>query len=121
MEHSEQSKRIAELNDQFRRTLGNSLPGQEVIPGHVVMTQGIAALGEERQFVILKLVREFDAFTPDNDPWGEHDFAILAVEGVGSVYWKIDYYDPTLTYGSENPTDLTATMRVLTLLLPSEY
>lgn len=116
------SIRIAEQNDQFRKRAG--LPpadGEDVIPGVALMTAGIRALPLPVQLAILARVREFDTFTPDNDPYGEHDFGIIQVPGEGSVYWKIDYYDPTLTYGSEDPSDLSVTHRVLTILLAEEY
>lgn len=121
MGSSERSQKIAELNDQFRSSMGVQMPGQPLIPGHVVLTQGVAALSQEVQFSILEQVRGFNVFTSDNDPWGEHDFGIIPVEEVRSVYWKIDYYAPDLVHGSENPADLEVTVRVLTVLLASEY
>jgi hypothetical protein len=37
------------------------------------------------------------------------------------LFWKIDYYDTSLQYGSENPADPDQTTRVLTIMLASEY
>ena len=41
---------------------------------------------------LLDLVRWFDAFTPDNDPYGEHDFGSFSYAGE-TFFWKWDYYD----------------------------
>lgn len=100
------------LNDTFRLTFAG---------GQVMLTQGILALGGEAQRQILERVKTFDAFTPDNDPYGEHDFGSFEQEGAGRIFWKIDYYDPTLTGGSEDPADPKKTARVLTIMLASEY
>ena len=62
----------------------------------------------------------FDSFTEDNDPHGERDFGAFEHEGQ-RIFWKIDYYDRALTYGSENPADPQQTVRVLTIMLASEY
>ena len=37
------------------------------------------------------------------------------------IFWKIDHYDRALTYGSENAADPQQTVRVLTIMLASEY
>jgi uncharacterized protein DUF3768 len=60
------TKRIRELNDQFRRTLGGA--------GKRLVTAGVLALPFADQAVIIARVMNFDTFTPDNDPHGEHDF-----------------------------------------------
>ena len=65
-------------------------------------------------------VEMFDSFTEDNDPHGERDFGAFEHEGQ-RIFWKIDYYDRSLTYGSENPADPQQTVRVLTIMLASEY
>ena len=36
-------------------------------------------------------VTHFDVFTPDNDPYGEHDFGLVRVNG-HVVLFKIDAY-----------------------------
>ncbi|WP_396127320.1 DUF3768 domain-containing protein [Acidicapsa acidisoli] len=64
--------------------------------------------------------RPSDAFTTDDDPHGERDFGAFEHNGE-RIFWKIDYYDATLTYGSEDAADPTKTIRVLKILLASEY
>ena len=103
--------RIRVLNDAFRQTLQG---------GRVMMTRGIAALPADIQAAILRRVSEFTAFSKENDPHGEHDFGNFN-EGGHKVYWKIDYYDPTMRYGSEDATDPGKTIRMLTILLAEEY
>ena len=49
-----------------------------------------------------------------------HDFGAFVHNGE-RVFWKIDYYDPSLTKGSEDPADPQQTARVLTIMLASEY
>jgi hypothetical protein len=51
---------------------------------------------------------------------GEHDFGMIRHGGL-KVFWKIDYYDLNLRYGSENPSDPAQTRRVMTILLAEEY
>ncbi|MEQ1514918.1 MAG: DUF3768 domain-containing protein [Usitatibacteraceae bacterium] len=55
-----------------------------------------------------------------DDAHGERDFGVFEHQGE-RLFWKIDYYDPSLSFGSEDPTDLAKTHRVLTILLASEY
>jgi hypothetical protein len=99
------------LNDRLR-CLG---PG-----GSVYITRGIESLGPRAVSEIRTAVAGFDGFNEDNDPWGEHDCAVLTV-GEHRVIFKIDYYDATLTRASADPTDACATHRVLTIMLAGEY
>lgn len=105
-------KKIAELNDHLRITF--------VFGGKILMTQGISALPPEDKDAILYKVRTFDTFTEDNDPYGEHDFGSFDHKGQ-KIFWKIDYYAPDMKHGSENPADSSQTVRVLTIMLASEY
>ncbi len=107
----EKAREIARLNDELRTTFKG---------GSVYMTAGINALDEPRRLRVLAGVCQFDAFTADNDPHGEHDCGMVEIDGV-SVIWKIDYYDPTLSFHSEDPTDASLTRRVLTIMLAEEY
>ena len=106
------TKRIAALNDLCRTAMG--------IAGRLVQTPGISALPQREQSAIREKVELFDAFTPDNDPHEEHDFGSFEHAGE-RIFWKIDYYDPTLTCGSEDPSDPRQTVRVLTIMLAAEY
>lgn len=82
-----------------------------------MLTAGITTLPEADQQAILQAVQQFRDFTPDNDPYSEHDFGMVEVQG-RRIFFKIDYYDPTLTIGSEDPAQ---TRRVLTVMLAEEY
>lgn len=119
------TERIARLNDLSRRAMG--------IACVVVATEGIRGFPEADQSLLRELVETFDAFTPDNDPYGERDFGAIyqGVDGIWSasrpvdvavtVFWKIDAYDRELRFGSEDPADPAVTRRVLTIMLASEY
>jgi hypothetical protein len=102
---------IRHLNDQLRQTLAG---------GVLVMTAGVIALGHARQLTILDAVAKFDTFDESNDPYGEHDFGALEVEGE-RLFWKIDYYDRDLSAHSPDPADPSVTTRVLTIMLAEEY
>lgn len=106
------STRIAELNDLLRTTF---------LTGRVILTEGIADLPESLQSEIVEKVKNFDAFTPDNDPHGERDFGSISEAEIGRVVWKIDYYDPEYHGHSDDPADASKTRRVLTIMLASEY
>lgn len=111
MNNAKRTRRIRELNDKFRLT-GHG--------GRQMITAGIQDLGLVATLTIRQLVANYDAFCEDNDPYGEHDFGNLEYKG-NKVFWKIDYYDATLTAGSPDPTDPAVTTRVLTILLAHEY
>lgn len=106
------SAAIARLNDELRRTFAT---------GDVMLTAGIRALPPAQLRVVLARIRHHDDFTLDDDPHGERDFGAVDLEGLGRIFWKIDYYNPTLTAGSEDPADPTRTRRVLTIMLAEEY
>ena len=102
---------IAKLNDDFR------ISGRG---GRTIMTRGVAALPQQEITAATQKMRAHVEFTPDNDPYGEHDFGSFESAG-RRFFWKIDYYDRDYRAGSEDPADATKTGRVLTLMLAEEY
>src|SRR4051794_24658647 len=102
---------IAELNDELRTT------GQG---GTVQVTRGVAGLGTDFVAAATWAVKQFNDFTAENDPYGEHDFGSVAVAGK-TVYWKIDYYDASGEWASDDPANPDKTIRVLTIMLAEEY
>jgi hypothetical protein len=103
---------IRRLNDSFRRSLSGG--------GKRLMTAGIAALPFPEHAAIIGKVMAFETFTEDNDPHGEHDFGAFDHAGK-RIFWKIDYYDQSLEFGSEDPADPAKTTRVLTIMFAEEY
>lgn len=85
-----------------------------------MLTCGVEALGNEALREILAAVQQHDRFDGDNDPYNEHDFG-SCTWACHTVFWKIDYYDRTLEFGSPDPADPHVTCRVLTIMLASEY
>ena len=106
-----QTDRIRYLNDKLR---------QDLTKGVAVMTPGIAALGQETVQRILKTIEVYDNFCHANDPHEEHDFGAFEAEG-NRIFFKIDYYDSTLTVHSPDPSDPSVTQRVITIMLAEEY
>jgi Protein of unknown function (DUF3768) len=112
MTSASSASRIRELNDAMRRA-GPSC-------GRWMITQGILAEGPTFMLLATRAVQTFSDFTPDNDPYGERDFGVFDLAGQ-RIFWKIDYYDRDLRYGSNDPSDPGVTTRVLTIMLASEY
>ena len=107
----ENTARIRALNDAFRSTFAG---------GKVFMTASLQAFPTDVVARALDRVRSFNEFTEDNDPHGEHDFGSFEIEGQ-KFFFKIDYFDQRLEFGSEDPSDPARTARVLTLMLASDY
>jgi hypothetical protein len=107
------TEKIAQLNDKARKGL---LPAST----KVLLTPLVTALPEPFLLSLQDAVAQFDAFTEDNDPYGERDFGAVEIEGE-RYFWKIDYYDRSLRFGAEDPSDASETVRVMTLMHASEY
>jgi hypothetical protein len=103
--------RIRAFNDQCRATfLGCA----------VVVTAAFAALPADLKAKALRAIRRFQDFHEANDPYHEHDFASLTVDGQAFMF-KFDHYAPDMRHGSDDPSDVEKTRRVLTIMLASDY
>ena len=124
----EQTARIARLNDMARQAMG--------VACTAVATVGFRSLPESDQSRVRELIETYDAFDEDNDPHGERDFGTIYQLGDGRwtterprvcddervrVFWKFDYYDRDLQFGSEDAANPVLTRRVLTIMLADEY
>ena len=124
----EQTARIARLNDLARSAMG--------VACTAVATVGFRSLSASDQSRVRELIETFDAFDEDNDPHGERDFGAVYQLGDGCwtterprarddererVFWKLDYYDRAMRFGSDDPANPAVTRRVLTIMLADEY
>jgi hypothetical protein len=105
------TEQIRALNDQLRHNLSE---------GKAVMTCGIAALGAEAVARIVKTIKVYNDFCQANDPHQEHDFGSFEADG-HTIFFKIDYFDTTMTHHSPDPADPAVTERVITVMLAEEY
>jgi Protein of unknown function (DUF3768) len=124
----EQTARIARLNDLARQAMG--------VACTAVATVGFRSLPASDQSRVRELIETFDVFDEDNDPHGERDFGCVYQLVCGRwtterprslddeherVFWKFDYYDRDLQFGSEDAANPAITRRVLTIMLSDEY
>jgi Protein of unknown function (DUF3768) len=124
----EQTARIARLNDLARRAMG--------VACTAVATVGFRSLPEADQSRVRELIETYYGFDEDNDPHGERDFGCVYQVRDGRwtterprvredererVFWKFDYYDRDLRFGSEDAANPAITRRVLTIMLADEY
>ncbi len=68
---------IRSLNDAFRRN---------PTAGRAVITPGVSVLPHDQRLALLMAVVGFSGFDAGNDPYNEHDFGAIELEGV-SYFW----------------------------------
>ncbi len=107
----ERRERICALNDQLRT---------EHHGGRILITAGVMNEGPAFVLAALGAAKRFTDFNEDNDPYGEHDFGAVSI-GDQRVFWKIDYYDQSLTSAAVDPAEEDGCVRVMTLMLAEEY
>jgi len=108
-------EQLREGNDALRRRLNAS--ETERPQDGVFLTRGVMNADSALREVLHK-VMTFDTFDAGNDPYGEHDFGKVTVNGE-DFFFKIDYYDENLEHGADPLTQ--PFRRVLTILLADEY
>lgn len=101
---------IRTQNDRLRQNLETGV-------AIAVITVGVA---DEAVGRIVKTIAVYDDFCHENDPHEEHDFGAFEAEG-HTMFFKIDYYDRSLTWHSDDPADSTITHSVITIMLAEEY
>lgn len=85
-----------------------------------MVTPAVQALAPQPKSALLAAVRAFDQFEDGDDPYKEHDFGSVRIDG-DRFFWKVDYYDRALEKASPDPADPAVTTRVLTIMHASEY
>lgn len=105
------AERIARFNDTLRKTWTG---------GRIMATRGVRMLAGYSVQTLLETIASYDGFDAENDPHGERDFGDVTY-CEAELFWKIDYYDAELVYGSDDPADPNVTTRVLTIMLAEEY
>ena len=105
---------IQKHNDEFRLNVLTQ-PNQH---GKCIVTRGFDALDAPTKQKAIEAVKNYSDFTEDNDPYGEHDFGQVVVDGT-NIFWKIDYYaSEKMEYGTD---DLINAYKVLIIMLTEEY
>ena len=102
--------RIRELNDQLRCQHRG---------GTIMVTAGIQSMGADFIAAVDVALTKV-TFDSGNNPYDEHDFGVVEVEG-RRIFFKIDYYDRDLCFASPDPANQNITRRVMTIMLAEEY
>ena len=106
----------AEVIRGFNDTLRTKAKG-----GRIGLTPRVAALPPNDLATVCRAVKNYSGFTADSDPFGEHDFGSVLIDGRFTIAWKIDAYDHSLTKHSPDATDPVVTTRVMTIMMGDEY
>lgn len=113
---------IASQNDAFRKLACFGETPSQPIRGRMHLTSSLAMAEDGLALEAVQAVGEFDVFEPESDPDGCHDFGAVDIRGQ-KVFWKIDLYeaDSDFRYGAEAPDNPATTVRVLTIMMASDW
>lgn len=143
MKKEEYTELVRVTNDEFRKNLRVCSKGSsggatvEHEWGYMTMTQGAYAhvmsskneegdIDMENIYDFLQTLKDFDDFKKEeNDFWGEHDAGAFDYENRNGeterIFWKIDYFDNEMKFHSEEKAFPNRCIRVLTVMLLSEF
>ena len=113
---------IAKQNDAFRKLACLGIAPDQPIAGRLHVTRSLAEAEDGFMEEAVKATGEFNVFEAENDPDGCHDFGAVDIRGQ-KIFWKIDLYeaDSDFRYGAETPDNPATTMRVLTIMMASDW
>ena len=113
---------IAAQNDAFRKLACLGIAPDQPIAGRMHVTRSLAEAEDGFMAEAVKATGEFDVLESENDPDGCHDFGAVDIRGQ-KVFWKIDLYeaDSDFCFGAETPDNPATTMRVLTIMMASDW
>ena len=116
IEQLDRTEAIARLNDRARQGLDRQTKVVFTINLLNKFSDGTRANDIVAQAKIMKAMRNC-AFSEDSP---ERDLSFFEVDG-HRIMMKIDYYDPSLEWGSEDPADASKTRRIITIMAPEDY
>jgi hypothetical protein len=102
---------IREANDKFRTTFRG---------GQVLLTASVTTLPDMVKASALEKVASFQDFNEENDPHFEHDYGSFD-HCDREVWWKIEYWNETMDWASDDPADPEKTKRTLTVGLACDW
>jgi hypothetical protein len=111
------AEQIAKLNDRARSGFDPSARIMFTRGCLDAFCSGDTPSGLVAQAELIKTMRRHRF---EEDTYGERDFGAFTFRGE-KVFFKVDYYDLNLEYGSEDPADASITARVVTIMLAAEY
>ena len=117
------SEIISRLNDSLRQHIFDDVIFKATTlhrKDKIVLSKEVSELNNKDKRKVLRLVKEFDTFNKEDNPYNENDFGAFNYKDT-NFFWKIDYYDNDLHYHSEDNTNTEKTIRVLTVMKASEY
>jgi hypothetical protein len=108
---------IRALNDEFRRQ--GPLFGRTKFDGLWLVAADVQARGPSFIWQAIARTQAFDGFTAADDPFREHASGSFEV-GEARVVWQFDYLQRGTPFEAQDPSDNSATCRMLIIMLADE-